>query len=775
MFWWLAQNTLLAGALALGAALAGRFGRLSPAVRHALWLLVLVKLVTPPVALYSLPESGRWSAWLAPGGVYETSPIDSFEADSQAGQTKAAKMDRLEFVAEESTAEIVEHAARMDDGRSVIDLGEWEVAAAPNELDVPAEDGPKSLRTSRGSANTGGPIAWPAPTYAKLRTVLFGVWAIGAVWMFLLQALRLLRFRRLLQNTAPAPRSLMALVEQIATQLVVAPPRVVMTSTACTPMIFGFGRPRLIWPMALAEPLEGDALRAVIAHELAHLRRRDHWVGWIELAASCGWWWNPLFWYVRRQLRDTAELACDAWVVALLPGGRRAYAQALIDVSEMISWTAAPAPAVGMGASARHLFERRLTMILRERVPCRAPLVGLALIGLLGVAVLPGWTSGQAPAPTDGNAKVGENKVEYTPQQRLPETKENPAISDSALRQSPAAETTTLGEDPLTDSQAAESLAPQAGLLGQAGPSLASGDDLDLALPIEARSVPAEHAQLRQIETLELRMAELAAELKALRGHEAAVNKQNNLHRIYVEHPKVAMAHTVTPEPRPAMVFDLPRDGNLREVQVHPAENQLIRLRWADKQEVSKWSFDPPERVEIVAKTRQELILMCLRAGKANATLWGNDGSRLIIHADVLAAAPGSAGDVETLTRAKYKLPPGRAQALAEFIQAQVKEDVETKVDGDMLVVTASSDDQTKIGHFIQLLKKTAERREAPEDRRDSPDDDRKSSDPFGSPTGVPADRPAPGIETASPKAPEANEAPRGVPLDSPGPSLRQN
>jgi hypothetical protein len=55
MLRWLAQNTLLAGILALAAGLACRFLRLSPAVRHAMWLVVLVKLITPPVAFYSLP------------------------------------------------------------------------------------------------------------------------------------------------------------------------------------------------------------------------------------------------------------------------------------------------------------------------------------------------------------------------------------------------------------------------------------------------------------------------------------------------------------------------------------------------------------------------------------------------------------------------------------------------------------------------------------------------------------------------------------------------
>jgi hypothetical protein len=108
------------------------------------------------------------------------------------------------------------------------------------------------------------------------------------------------------------------------------------------------------------------------------------------------WWWNPLCWYVCRQLRLNAELACDAWVVALLPADRRAYAEALLDVTHLVSLRAMPVPALGMG-SAGQAFERRLTMIMRDRVPCRVPRLGLIGIGLFILLVLPCWSQDQAP------------------------------------------------------------------------------------------------------------------------------------------------------------------------------------------------------------------------------------------------------------------------------------------------------------------------------------------------------------------------------------------
>jgi hypothetical protein len=181
--------------------------------------------------------------------------------------------------------------------------------------------------------------------------------------------------------------------------------------------VWGFGLARLVWPEGLEECLPPEGQRAVLVHELAHLRRRDHWVGWLLLVAGCVWWWHPLFWLVRRRLHCEAELACDAWVVGSLPEARRAYAEALIEVSRLASRPAVPVPALG-AAGRRRDFERRLVMILRERMSCRLSRRVLLGVGLLALLALPAWTLGQpGPAKPDPKAtppaeKLGSPKPE---------------------------------------------------------------------------------------------------------------------------------------------------------------------------------------------------------------------------------------------------------------------------------------------------------------------------------------------------------------------------
>jgi hypothetical protein len=137
----------------------------------------------------------------------------------------------------------------------------------------------------------------------------------------------------------------------------------------------------------------------VIAHELAHLRRRDHWVSWLELFVLALWWWNPCFWLVRWKLHESRELACDAMALELCSADRREFADLLLSLSDACNPAFGPASLVGAGLTSRYSLRRRLEMVFNEHASGRTSWVGLALAGLLGLAALPGWSWGQPAAP----------------------------------------------------------------------------------------------------------------------------------------------------------------------------------------------------------------------------------------------------------------------------------------------------------------------------------------------------------------------------------------
>ncbi|MEC9372336.1 MAG: M56 family metallopeptidase, partial [Planctomycetota bacterium] len=161
-----------------------------------------------------------------------------------------------------------------------------------------------------------------------------------------------------------------------------------MVSGRVSPMIWCGLRPTLVLPTELWSELDDEARRAVAHHELAHLRRRDHWVRWIELAACALYWWHPVVWWARRRLREEADLCCDAWVTLLMPGQRRTYAHALLTTKEFLSRRDVSASQFGLSvttANARR-FSRRLTMVMTHRMRPNVSVTGLTLAALVAVS-----------------------------------------------------------------------------------------------------------------------------------------------------------------------------------------------------------------------------------------------------------------------------------------------------------------------------------------------------------------------------------------------------
>ena len=203
----------------------------------------------------------------------------------------------------------------------------------------------------------------------------------------------------------PAPEDLLEEAQRIGRCLGIRGPELLVVPDPGTPLLWCFGRPRLLVPAQLVKTLDRNQWRGILTHELAHIRRGDHWVSRLELAAGLIWWWNPVYWLARTRLDAEAELACDAWVVATLPNDRLAYAEALFSICSTLSMAQAPAPAVGVAGSGR-FFERRLTMILHGHVPRRlSPLVLLAAC-LLALFAVPSWSRAKPVAGRRGEAAV---------------------------------------------------------------------------------------------------------------------------------------------------------------------------------------------------------------------------------------------------------------------------------------------------------------------------------------------------------------------------------
>lgn len=216
-------------------------------------------------------------------------------------------------------------------------------------------------------------------------------WIIGLSALITARVSACRRFLRDLRPTGTCPAHVHRMVSDVAGVIGLRhAPDVTMVDNCISPMISCIGKRRLLLPVTLWNELDDQGRRAVLFHELAHLRRRDHWVRWFESVISAAYWWNPLVWFVRNRVHTEAENCCDAWVTWLWPEGRTAYARALLKTTEFISEGRSPVPMVGIGmASVRaRRFARRLTMVMTENPRPRLSATGIAMAAMLAAA---GW------------------------------------------------------------------------------------------------------------------------------------------------------------------------------------------------------------------------------------------------------------------------------------------------------------------------------------------------------------------------------------------------
>jgi len=78
----------------------------------------------------------------------------------------------------------------------------------------------------------------------------------------------------------------------------------------------------VLFPQLLLREFTPEQTRSVLAHEFAHIHRRDNLVRCFELIVLALHWWNPIAWFGSRQLRRATEECCDAIVVGAFPDER---------------------------------------------------------------------------------------------------------------------------------------------------------------------------------------------------------------------------------------------------------------------------------------------------------------------------------------------------------------------------------------------------------------------------------------------------------------------
>ena len=290
-------------------------------------------------------------------------------------------------------------------------------APSPVAAAVPLGAGPSAAPAPGAVVRGGEPSAQDGrrwlPSLTATQWVIW-VWAAGAV-VVLLRLLRgALLVRRVTRGAEPLDSAdwTRPLIEAADRLGLAREPRLLVSEAVLMPIVCGVFQPTIVLP-ADARDWTERRRRAVLCHELAHVRRFDLGLTILSRVGCAIYWFHPLVWVAARRLRLESERACDDLVLGV--GTRPSeYADHLLQIACGAGRMHSPAAALPMAE--RREFEGRMLAIL-EKGARRTPASRrhAALLAVLGVAVvLPLAAMGmarapqtEAPPPSPAGSKAG--------------------------------------------------------------------------------------------------------------------------------------------------------------------------------------------------------------------------------------------------------------------------------------------------------------------------------------------------------------------------------
>ena len=296
----LAQVSVMILAVGLATRL---FCRARPHLAYVLWLLVIIKCLTPPV-------------WSSPTGVFSwTMARRAATAVVETPRTDAPIVNMpIDNMPAEATPVVISPL----------------IKGATAGLSSSAY---RKLPESTAGQASSGTLAHRM----DLATIVGILWLAGAaIHAGILIAMRLGWSWQLWRSRVSARPDWTAMLENLSRQLGVRRKvRLLVTSQPVGPAVFGLFRPTLVMPEAVLAEGNTSKLKAVLAHELLHIRRGDTIVGLLQLLAQTLWWFHPLVWWANREQSHQRERCCDEEVLAGLDCEPAEYAQSLIDLLKL--------------------------------------------------------------------------------------------------------------------------------------------------------------------------------------------------------------------------------------------------------------------------------------------------------------------------------------------------------------------------------------------------------------------------------------------------------
>ncbi|GMU20052.1 MAG: hypothetical protein AMXMBFR13_01530 [Phycisphaerae bacterium] len=377
-------------------------------------------------------------------------------------------------------------------------IGSAEPAVLSSEKVVAPE--PRGPVTPAAAPPRVRPAPWPQQFSAACERYLPWVvagWFVGMMALFLRLLAGWIQVQRIRHRLVqPVTDALQTLLADLSCRLDLhRRVRLLLSPVAQVPMTIGWIRPVILLPVSALTGLTPEQLRAILAHELAHIRRCDYLVNIFQSVVETLLFYHPAVWWVSHRIRAEREHCCDDVAVSVC-GGSLLYARALAEMERLRAFTPRYAAAATSGSLVRRIH--RLVGMPTPRQARSTPW----LAGAVGLLIVAGCVAGYravqrveaAQSPPASNALASEvhgRVVDHTgkPVEGVRVYLIDPRVMDGANSQAPAINSSETRSD--TEGRfTLKGAGPQTTGVGLIAPDYATvmplprhGDPLDVRLP----------------------------------------------------------------------------------------------------------------------------------------------------------------------------------------------------------------------------------------------------------------------------------------------------
>ena len=333
-------------------------------VYYYAWLLVLLRFALPLPGL--VPASAEKAEELpaAPAAYVRIDSRENSDHDTEIIKNEAAKSE-----SNESTGSNESHIALN--------------ATETKEMTV-TETAPKASFS----------IDWKSPK------LWLSVWAVGAVMSMAVTVLSYLKFSFGLKRDLMEPDSF---TKSVYASIPGRKPELYFSDSARTPMMLGILKPKIVLPM---REYNEEVLLNILRHELTHYRRFDMLYKWATAVVLSVHWFNPMAWFIRREINRACEMSCDEMLLRTMDKNeKQSYGNTLL---LMAASTALPSAVVAttFATEKRNLKERLVQIMNYKKSGTRLLAAVLSVALLTGCGVVAGPVSRRAAEAQAAAPKV---------------------------------------------------------------------------------------------------------------------------------------------------------------------------------------------------------------------------------------------------------------------------------------------------------------------------------------------------------------------------------